>query len=173
MKPMPISQTTAASGQSIFLRRTQALAILAPALLLAACTSVPLPPWTPPAPSAPAPAVQTFPVAPPTAIAPTPIDQPAPYSAAVAARFPAPSVVYDTPGLQAGRTSFTTQGEIDAWLRDQAAAASRSPGVSAAILPIGQSQRGEPLQALVLTRATGTNPASSTATSRRAAKRCW
>jgi hypothetical protein len=166
MKPMPISQTTAASGQSIFLRRPQALAILAPALLLAACTSVPLPPWTPPAPSAPAPFVQTFPVAPPTAIAPALIDQPAPYSAAVAARFPAPSVVYDTPGLQAGRTSFTTQGEIEAWLRDQATAASRSPGVSAAILPIGQSQRGAPLQALVLTRATGTNPAALLATGR-------
>jgi hypothetical protein len=167
---MPLSRTTAASGQSIFSRRAQALAMLAPALLLAACTSVPLPPWTPPAPrpapSAPAPAVQTFPVAPPTAIAPAPVAQPAPYSAAVAARFPAPSVVYNTPGLQAQRTSFTTQAEIEAWLRDQAASASRSPGVSAAVLPIGRSQRGETLQALVLARATGTDPAALLATGR-------
>lgn len=170
MTHMPLSRTTAASGQSIFSRRAQALAMLAPAVLLAACTSVPLPPWTPPAPrpapSAPAPAVQTFPVAPPTAIAPAPVAQPAPYSAAVAARFPAPSVVYNTPGLQAQRTSFTTQAEIEAWLRDQAASASRSPGVSAAVLPIGRSQRGETLQALVLARATGTDPAALLATGR-------
>jgi len=169
---MPLSQPTAATGQSMFFRRAQALALLAPALLLAACTSsVPLPPWTPPAPrpaaSAPASAVQTFPVAPPpVAIAPAPIEQPAPYSAAVAARFPAPSVVYNTPGLQTQRTSFSTQAEIEAWLRDQAAAASRSPGVSAAVLPIGQSQRGENLQALVLARATGTDPAALLANGR-------
>ncbi|MCJ7798700.1 MAG: peptidase M14, partial [Polaromonas sp.] len=164
---MPISQPTATSGQSIFSRRSGALALLAPVLLLAACaSSVQLPPWTPPAPSAPAPAVQTFPVAPPTAIAPAPVDQPAPYSAAVAARFPAPSVVYNTPGLQAGRTSFTTQGEMEAWLRDQAAAASRSPGLSAAVLPVGQSQRGEPIQALVMARATGTDPSALLANGR-------
>jgi len=172
MTHMPLSQPTAATGQSMFFRRAQALALLAPALLLAACTSsVPLPPWTPPAPrpaaSAPASAVQTFPVAPPpVAIAPAPIEQPAPYSAAVAARFPAPSVVYNTPGLQTQRTSFSTQAEIEAWLRDQAAAASRSPGVSAAVLPIGQSQRGENLQALVLARATGTDPAALLANGR-------
>lgn len=171
MTLMPPSRTTAASGQSIFSRRVQTLALLAPALLLAACTaSVPLPPWTPPAPrpapSAPAPAVQTLPVAPPAAIAPAPIDQPAPYSAAVAARFPAPAVTYNTPGLQAGRTSFTTQGEIEDWLREQAAAALRSPGASAAIVPIGRSQRGEPLQALVLARATGTDPAALLANGR-------
>lgn len=176
MTRMPLSRTTAASGQSIFSRQTKALALLAPALLLAACTSVPLPPWTPPvarpAQSAPASAVQpvqpvqTFPVAPPTVITPVPVGQPAPYSAAVAARFPAPSVVYNTPGLQAQRTSFTTQGEIEDWLREQAAAALRSPGVSAGIVPIGRSQRGEPLQALVLARATGTDPAALLATGR-------
>lgn len=171
MTHMPLSRTMAASGQSIFFRRTGALALLAPALLLAACTaSVPLPPWTPPAPlpapSAPPPAVQTLPVAPPAAVAPALIEQPAPYSAAVAARFPAPAVTYNTPGLQAGRTSFTTQGEIEDWLRDQAAAALRSPGVSAAIVPIGRSQRGEPLQALVLARATGTDPAALLANGR-------
>lgn len=164
MTHMPLPQATTAPGQSIFVRRTRALALLAPAMLLAACTaSVPLPPWTP-APGAPAPAVQPSPVAPPAAIAP--VEQPAPYSAAVSARFPAPAVTYNTPGLQAGRTSFTTQAEIEAWLRDQAAAASRSPGVSAAVLPIGRSQRGEPLQALVLARASGTDPAALLANGR-------
>lgn len=161
-----------------------------PLALLAACTSVPLPPWTPsspapvanapasprpiaapvPRPAAPPAAVQISPVAPPSSLSPSaaaaatpstaPADPPAPYSAAVAARFPAPSVTYNTPGLQAGRTSFTTQTEIQAWLRDQAMAASRVPGVRAAVLPIGRSQRGEPLEALVLTHASGTDPSA-------------
>lgn len=165
---MPHNSTSHAHVPPTF--RIHPLVALLPLTLLIACTSVPLPPWTPPstqtsAPSpAPAPAaqrpapvaaaVQTSPVAPPTAT----VGQPAPYSDAVAARFPAPSVVYNTPGLQAGRTTFTTQAEIQAWLREQAAAASRTPGVRAAVLPIGRSQRGETLEALVLTRAGGTDP---------------
>nr|WP_228778442.1 MULTISPECIES: M14 family metallopeptidase [unclassified Polaromonas] len=157
---------------------------MAPLVLLAACASTPLPPWTPAAlprppasaqapapvpPAAPRPAaVQVTPVAPaalpPLASSPAApqspaADQAAPYSAAVAARFPAPSVVYNTPGLQPGRTTFTSQAEIQGWLREQSAAASRTPGVRAAVLPIGRSQRGETLEALVLTRAGGTDPA--------------
>ncbi|MBG6074951.1 hypothetical protein IWX85_000763 [Polaromonas sp. CG_9.11] len=75
-------------------------------------------------------------------------------------------MVYSTPGLQGGRTSFTTQSEIHAWLRDQATALSRSAGVKASLLPIGSSQEGQPLEALVLTRGTGTDPASLLATGR-------
>ncbi len=67
-------------------------------------------------------------------------------------------MVYNTPGLQAGRTTFTTQAEIQAWLREQATAASRTPGIRATVLPIGRTQRGETLEALVLTRAGGTDP---------------
>ena len=88
------------------------------------------------------------------------------YSAALAARFPAPSVVYSTPGLQAGRDTLSTQSEIQTWLRDQARSASRTPGVTAAVIAIGRSQRGTALQALVLTRATGTDPAAVMATGR-------
>lgn len=152
--------------------RVRPFALLAPLALLAACgTSVPLPPWTPPsaqpaavapAPAAPRPAapaaVQVTPVAPATRPSSPVAEAPAPYSTAVAARFPAPSVIYNTPGLQAGRTSFTTQAEIQAWLREQAAAATRTPGIRASVLPIGRSQRGEMLEALVLTRAGGTDP---------------
>ena len=157
--------------------RMRPIAALLPLALLAACTSVALPPWTPPStqpsapPSAPTPAaqrpapasasaaVQVSPVAPPGAPSPSvPAGEPEPYGAAVAARFPAPSVVYNTPGLQAGRTTFTTQAEIQAWLREQATAASRTPGIRATVLPIGRSQRGETLEALVLTRAGGTDP---------------
>jgi hypothetical protein len=153
--------------------------------LLAACTSVPLPTWTPvvpPATSAPAPgsagpinppppaAVQIFPVPPPAAIEPpttstSPANQPAPYSEAVATRFPAPSVTYSTPGLQSARTTFSSQSEIQAWLRDQAASASRS-GIKAAVLPFGKSQRGEALEALVLTRASATYPTAVLAAGR-------
>ncbi|CAM3360284.1 M14 family zinc carboxypeptidase [Polaromonas hydrogenivorans] len=75
-------------------------------------------------------------------------------------------MAYNTPGLQASRTTFTTQDEIHIWLRDQATALSRSVGVKAAVLPIGTSQQGQPLEMLVLTRGTGTDPAALQATGR-------
>ena len=164
------------------LRPWALLGISASSALLAACTSVPLPPWVPgqqrpvaqtsppllPAqiPVEPAVVVQATPVAPPSVIAVVPADSPAPYSAAVAARFPAPSTVYSTPGLQPGRTTFTTQDEIQVWLRDLAASLARSSGIKAAMLPIGMSQQGRPLEALVLTRAPATDPAALQATGR-------
>lgn len=154
-------------------------ALLLPLLLaLAACTSVPLPPWpapagtvaAPPPVSAPAPvplpAVVVQPVPDRPAIALPPPASAAPYSAAVAARFPAPSVIYNTPGLQEGRSSFTSNAEIQTWLRELSTAASRSPGLKAAVLSIGQSQGGETLEALVLTRAAGTDAAAIAASAR-------
>ena len=126
-------------------------ALLTPsiAVLLSACTSTPLPPRTitSPAPTA-------------AAVAAPATTTPLPYSVNVANRFPAPSVVYSTPGLQAGRTAFTTQAEIQVWLREQAAAAQRIPGVKAAVLPIGLSQRGQAIEALVLTRSSATDAAT-------------
>ena len=166
------------------------LGLVASIASLAACTSVPLPPWvagssarTPPVfapasgmaapsaitiPAAPN-AVQISPVllpgmpAPPAAAAPP---APPPYNAAVAARFPAPTVIYTTPGLQAGRLSYTSQPEVKSWLREQASAALRSPGTRSAVVPIGRSQRGEEIEALILTRGAGTDPASLLATAR-------
>ncbi|GBU15142.1 hypothetical protein AwPolaro_05200 [Polaromonas sp.] len=91
---------------------------------------------------------------------------PAPYSAAVAARFPDPTGVYNTPGLQAGRSSFTSQAEIHDWLNTQAAAPARAAGMKAEVISIGLSQRGEILEALVLTRGTSTDPAALIATGR-------
>ena len=183
MQPMPLSlRTTPADGPLWWIHRRRLAMLLPPALvtLLIACTSVPLPPWTPAnAPttresngaetSKPPPpvAVETFPVAPPATFGPptAPANQPPPYSEAVAARFPAPSVSYSTPGLQSGRIAFTSQSEIQAWLRDQAAIASRS-GIKAAVLTFGKSQRGEALEALVLTRGSATDPAALLATGR-------
>ena len=161
-------------------RYSKRAGILLPLLLaLAACTSVPLPPWpsstgtvTPPprvvvAPApAPLPAVIVQPVPDRPAMGLPPPVSAAPYSAAVAARFPAPSVIYNTPGLQEGRSSFTSNAEIQTWLRELSTAASRSPGLKAAVLPIGQSQRGETLEALVLTRAAGTDAAAIAASTR-------
>ena len=117
--------------------------------------------------------VQTFPVAPPSPVfspgasgttpAPSairPADEAVPYSAAVAARFPAPAVTYSTPGLQVDRNNFTTEAEVHVWLLDQAVAASRTPGLKAAVLAIGRSQGGQTLEALVIARAAGTDSAT-------------
>ena len=142
--------------------------------LLAACTSVPLPRWPDPATigaaaptsgwpavvPATAPSVLVTPVAaaPAGAASSPPPISPAPYAAAVAARFPDPAVTYDTPGLQPGRGSFSSNAEVKAWLRHLAQPSSTGPNV--ALLPLGQSQRGEPLEALVVTRAAGTDAAT-------------
>ena len=180
---MPTFLNAASSGTVCFTAGiVRPAALLVAVSLLAACASTPMPPWVPtplrtaspataappaavPAP-APAPLVQTFPVpAPSLGAAPLTPATP-PYSAAVAARFPAPSVSYSTPGLQPGRSSFSTPAEINSWLLAQANAA-RVVGaapVASAVVSIGRSQRGEPLQALVLTRAVATDPASLLAT---------
>ena len=183
---MPTLLNAASSGTDCSTAGNVRLAALLVAVsLLAACASTPMPPWVPPplrtAPPAAAahpaavptpaaaPVVQTFPVpAPSLGAAPLPPATP-PYSAAVAARFPAPSVSYSTPGLQPGRSSFSTPADVNHWLLAQAGAAARvagAPPVAAAVVSIGRSQRGEPLQALVLTRAVATDPASLLATGR-------
>ena len=177
---LPQHFTNGAGRSSHNARRSWRLSWIAPITLLTACTSVPLPPWAPPyaqpavvvlslpasvqvAPSA---GVQISPVLPPLVIAVVPQDDPAPYSAAVAARFPVPARVYSTPGLQAGRTTFTTPGEIHSWLSDQAAALSRSAGIRASVLAFGRSQQGEPLEALVLSRGVAADPSALLSTGR-------
>jgi hypothetical protein len=165
----------AAAGHSLSVTRWARLSLAAPLAWLLGCTpAVPLPPWTPAlsspaasaAPTAPG-VLRTSPVTPqPNVAALTAPQTPAPYSAAVAARFPAPAMVYGTPGLQAGRTSFTTQAEMQRWLHDQADALTYSVGIKAAVLTIGQSQKGQTIEALVLTRGTGTDAAALRASGR-------
>lgn len=169
--------------------RPLALTTLAPVVLalLAACGSTPLPPWpdrptartAPPvadmgsaatpaagAASAPqagasAPAVVVAPVAPPgAASAAEAVTAPAaPYGPEVAARFPEPSVVYRTPGLAPGRDAFSSDSEIASWLRElQASSAGGRNRVD--VRGIGNSQSGTPIEALVLTRATASDPAA-------------
>lgn len=76
-----------------------------------------------------------------------------PYGPAVSARFPAPTVRYATPGLTEGRGTFTTNAEIHAWMTTLASTSVRGNAqVHAGVISLGSSQRGEPLEALVLTQ---------------------
>ena len=161
------------------------------ALMLTACASTPLPPWpsTAPAPrpNAPAPLPRTQPAAvvppplgagaPRTGVVTTPLPpQPAviarddpssalPYGAAVADRFPDPSVRYDTPGLAPERRAFTTNSELADWLHHLADAPTRAP-TRPTVMELGMSQRGEPILGLMLTRTKSTNPAALEASGR-------
>jgi len=72
-----------------------------------------------------------------------------PYNDAVAARFPAPAQRYETPGLQPGRSTFTSNDELAAFV----AALARTPGVRR--LAPGLSQRGTPIEALHFSRGPG------------------
>ncbi|MFT3720865.1 M14 family metallopeptidase [Pseudorhodoferax sp.] len=165
---------------------------LAPLLLtlLAACGSTPLPPWpdraadgaalrstappvvdlgtaAPPAGAASAPAEAGIVVLPVPASPEAAAEPPAPampYGPEVAARFPDPTTVYRTPGLAPGRDSFSSAQEISGWLHD--AAASAGSQTRTGVLPLGTSQGGVPLEALVLTRAGGTDPAALAASGR-------
>ncbi len=78
--------------------------------------------------------------------------QPLPYAEAVAARFPAPTVVYDVPGLQGGRDAFTSNDELAQAMR---ALAAREGGPR--LVLAGRSHEGAPIQALHFAR---TNPAA-------------
>ena len=159
------------------------------AVLLAACSSTPLPPWpsTPttrpgapaplpqrpqqgtvvPAPlgqapqvlSAPQQGVVTRPLSPQAPlIAQNEGPMAPPYGAAVAARFPDPSVAYGTPGLAPDRRAFTTNAELSQWLHALAEPATRG-ATRTKLLNLGMSQRGEPILGLLTTRAAGTEPA--------------
>lgn len=169
----------------------QGAATVLAALALVACTSTPLPPWPEqkPTPAASAPQVKrqvppplgTGPatttrgqvVASPVGVSPiTPaapsaaeLATPAqPYGPAVAARFPDPSVRYETPGLAEGRRAFTTNAELTQWLRGLAT--TQRGATRTQLLELGLSQRGTPIQALVLTRAAGTDIATLDASHR-------
>lgn len=72
-----------------------------------------------------------------------------PYGEAVAARFPAPAVRYTTPAFAPGRSDFTSNEELAAFL----AAVARQGG--AQLLSPGHSQQGTPLQALRFSRGPG------------------
>ena len=186
------SRDAAPSLQTLPLRRlTSAACAALTAALLAACTTTPLPPWTTssttqpqsevvalprtqPGTVVPAPLGQApRPVAVPTPLPPqaplnvqtdTPVVAP-PYGAAVAARFPDPAIAYKTPGLEPDRRAFTTNAEVAQWLQTLADAPAGS-SARTRLIHLGMSQRGEPILGLVLTRASGTEPADLAASKR-------
>lgn len=154
------------------------LSTVAVAVLLTACTSTPLPPWggvsTRPQPieggvttsaKQPGPSPVHIPDISNSGVISTPVEntplQASPLSVwqenpAVAARFPDPDKRYDTPGLAQGRTTFTSNAELGQWLR-QLAISPRAGGTKADLITAGTSQGGNPIQALLLTRAAGTS----------------
>ena len=96
----------------------------------------------------------TAPDATPPPLPPTPpVVSVPPVSPAIAARFPEPNVSFATPAFEAGRTAFTTNDELHAFLLGltrSGAGAGRGSGVE--LLPIGVSQRGTTIEALAFTR---------------------
>ncbi|MEP7302768.1 MAG: M14 family zinc carboxypeptidase [Caldimonas sp.] len=93
------------------------------------------------------------PLAPPPPSTP-PVVSVAPISAAVAARFPEPAVAFATPAFEAGRTAFTTDDELRAILHGLArGGAGAARGTAIEVLPLGNSQRGVPIEALAFARA--------------------
>jgi hypothetical protein len=128
----------------------------------------PPPPRSANAPGAPAPQ-GSVPSAPPVAVA-SPIAPPTPPSGAplaadepaltespgVAARFPDPAVSYRTPAFAPGRTTFTSNAELQSLLRSLVR---EEPGAANAttvrLIQVGSSQAGVPLDALYFTRDAG------------------
>lgn len=99
------------------------------------------------------------PVAPPTPASGAPLaaDEPAlTESPGVAARFPDPAVSYRTPGLAAGRTTFTSNAELQSLLRSLVREEPPSANATTIrLVQVGNSQAGVPLDALYFTRDAG------------------
>lgn len=164
-----------------------ACGVVATAALLSACGSTPLPPWPTSQGALPGvvqtqrsvplplgqvqgvPGVVTSPVQTdlPTALPGTANDPDAPaYLPALAHRFPDPATRYATPGLAADRRAFSTNAEIGQWLRQLADAPAPATGARTSLLSVGLSQRGLPIHAVVIARASGSSPAQLDASRR-------
>jgi hypothetical protein len=90
------------------------------------------------------------------AAAPVPL---APYGAAVMARFPDPAVRFATPAFAPGRSSFTSNAEVQAQLRAVARDV-RAPSLHVQLLVAGASQTGQPIEALLFARQSDLSPAA-------------
>lgn len=125
-------------------------------MLLVGCSSVQLPPWPDAREAGVAPAARL------SSSQTTAVNRPAlaPAPSAVAKGVQEPPGLYDTPGLSYGRLDWTRQSELAAWLREQARQSQRSALGQAAVLNIGTSQAGQPIEALVLTRGVSTDAAA-------------
>jgi enamine deaminase RidA (YjgF/YER057c/UK114 family) len=76
-----------------------------------------------------------------------------PVPPAIAARFPEPAVSFATPAFEPGRTAYTTNDELAAILHGlERSGVDSVPRTDVAVLPLGQSQSGLPIEALAFTR---------------------
>lgn len=164
MKPLfpDVDASTPLAGvaRPLWLPRRGQVAALLLLGVLSGCTGVAV---RKPAPAAPPAAVSVRPAPPaPTAVAdPAPVPKstapaippgPALESPAVAARFAAPGVSYQTPGLAPGRATFTTDAELQAALRGLVREGSTGGPPTVRLLTVGASQLGTPIEALLFTR---------------------
>ena len=140
--------------------------LLGVAVLLAGCGLVPgrpVPPKAPPKPAVVAPAAK----APaPVASAPVVVTLPGGLAArdpdppAVAARFPAPRLAYEVPGLAPGRQTYTSDAELKSLLRALQREGNAAAGQAAVrLLTPGRSQQGAAIEAVLFTLASDTSPA--------------
>lgn len=81
-------------------------------------------------------------------------------SAAVAERLPEPHVTYPTPAFQAARETFTSQSELQEILKKLAEPKEQQGLGKVTLLPIGVSQLGVPIEALLFSRLTDLTPAA-------------
>ncbi|WP_341886945.1 M14 family metallocarboxypeptidase [Variovorax sp. YR752] len=129
--------------------------------------AAPIPPTTGSVPALPPAAA--LPVSPPAAqaaVAAVPAaPASAPETAGVAARFPDPPLREVTPALVDGRPGFTSQAELQSLLRTLAAEPAAG-GTRIRLLVPGVSQSGQPIEALLLSRAAELAPAELHASGR-------
>ncbi|WP_240466933.1 M14 family metallopeptidase [Comamonas sp. lk] len=132
-------------------------------VMLTACANVTLSSWPDPGakpatasvPASTSAAQPTAGAATAQAVPSSPALRSLPYNPAIEERFPDPAVRYETPGLSSQRQSFTTQAEVSDWLQ-ALASKSQGSGNLLAVITIGTTQRGTPIQALVATHAAST-----------------
>lgn len=128
--------------------------------LVACGTPPPSPPSAAPGPQPTVPSTPTTP--PPPSVAPAPAPAAPAQPDPLAARFIEPSVALPAPAFQPGRTTFTTQAELQAWMQTLA----RDAAPVARIVKAGTSQKGVSIDALLFTRETDPSPAAMQRSSR-------
>jgi hypothetical protein len=106
----------------------------------------------------------TLPVAARPVLAPLPVLSGPPVPPAIAARFPEPDVRFGTPAFEPGRIAYTTNDELAAILYGLARSGVDSARrTDVAVLPLGTSQSGLPIEALAFTRAPAAVPVAPSA----------
>lgn len=132
--------------------------VLAPAILLSACVSTPLPPWPKNDPNTLATQPQTQASG---ELKVQPLDISATqFGVEVLRRFPPPSITYFTPGLEKKRDTFTSNDELRQWLYGLTTSAPAMPRVKTTVRTIGISQQGTGIDAILFSTSPDNSPSS-------------